>query len=321
MNIYAINYGVGQYAITENQIRDSLGDLNERAHISVSAFDQLNHEALGAAEFLVAPRFDTEVIRKHAPNLRLAHCINAGVERFMPLDWLPRGAIFSNSSGIHAVKAREYALMSILMLNSRMPQFAYDQSQRRWQPIFTSPVADKKLLVVGTGGIGTAVALAGGTLGLSVTGVSRSGRPAEGFNRVVPQDALDDVLPDADFVVLACPLTPETQNLISARRISSLKPGAGIVNMARGAVVDYNAITDALNRNALAGCVADVFEVEPLASESTLWDVPRFVVTPHISCDAPTGYVEAGLRLFAKNVRALTLGEPVANVVNPELGY
>lgn len=321
LKIYAINYGVGQYAITERQIRDSLGDLNKRACISVTAYDHLDHEALGEAEFLVAPRFDTEVIRKHAPKLKLVHCINAGVERFMPLDWLPRSAVFSNSSGIHSVKAREYALMSILMLNSRVPQFIHDQSQRRWQPIFTPAVADKKLLVIGTGGIGRAVAHAGEILGLSVTGVSRSGRVAEGFSRVLPQDELDNALPDADFVVLACPLTPETKNLLSARRIGALKLGASIVNMARGAIVDYSAIADALNRGVLSGCVADVFSTEPLESQSSLWDVPGFVITPHISCDAPTGYVEAGLSIFADNIRALTSGEPPVNVVEADRGY
>jgi phosphoglycerate dehydrogenase-like enzyme len=319
--IYAINYGVGQYAITERQVRECLGDLGERARITVSRFDELDHDAMGSAQYLVAPRFDTIAIREHAPNLKLAHCINAGVERFMPLDWLPAGAILSNSSGIHAVKVREYALMSILMLNGRIPQFIEDQAKRRWRPVFTSPAADKRLLVVGTGGIGAAVALAGRDLGLSVTGVSRSGRPVEGFDQVVPQGQFESVLPESDFVVLACPLTPETRNLLSAARVAMLPPGAGIVNMARGDVVDYEAIADALSSGALSGCVADVFALEPLPAESKLWDTTGLVVTPHISCDAPTGYVEAGLKLFADNVRALTRGEPATNVVDPERGY
>lgn len=321
LRIYAINYGVGQYAITEHQVRESLGDLSAKAHVTVTDFDKLDEDALGSAQFLVAPRFDTDVIRRLGSNLQLAHCINAGVERFMPLDWLPTGAILSNSSGIHAAKAYEYALMAILMLNARIPRFIQDQQQRSWTPVFTSPAKGKQLLVIGTGGIGSAVARAGRELGLTVTGVSRSGRPVADFHRVLTQDELDRVLPEADFVVLACPLTPETRNLLSKNRVDALKPGAGIVNMARGAVVDYDAIADALNRGALSGCVADVFAVEPLPDDSNLWNVAGFVITPHISCDAPTGYVEAGLDVFSNNVRALVQGEQATNVVNPDLGY
>lgn len=321
LRIYAINYGVGQYAITEHQVRKSLGDLGMKAHVTVTDFDKLDEDALGSAQFLVAPRFDTEVIRRLGRNLRLAHCINAGVERIMPLDWLPTGAVLSNSSGIHAAKAQEYALMAILMLNARIPCFIQDQQRRIWNPVFTSPAKGKQLLVIGTGGIGTAVARAGREIGLTVTGISRSGRPADGFHRVLTQGALDSSLPEADFVVLACPLTPETRNLLSRSRVDALKSGAGIVNMARGAVVDYDAIADALNRGALSGCVADVFAVEPLPADSNLWSVAGFVITPHISCDAPTGYVEAGLQLFSNNVRALVHGEQAMNVVNPDLGY
>lgn len=321
MSIYAINYGVGQYAIGEAQLRACLGDAGAAARITVTRFDALDLDALASARFLVAPRFDTDAIRRHAPRLELAHCINAGVERFMPLDWLPPGAVLTNSSGIHAGKAREYALMAILMLNAAMPRFIGDQARHAWRPRFTAPARGKRLLVVGTGGIGAAVAQAGRDLGLHVTGVSRSGRATPGFERVVARDGFDAVLPDADFVVLACPLTPDTRGLLSAERIARMQPGAGIVNMARGAVADYAAIAAALARDALCGCIADVFDAEPLPADAPLWDAPGFVVTPHVSCDAPTGYVEAGLAIFGANVRAILRGDAPSHVVDPALGY
>ncbi len=156
---------------------------------------------------------------------------------------------------------------------------------------------------------------------LQVVGVSRSGAAVEGFERVVAQRALDDVLPDADFVVLACPLTDAARGLMSRARLEKLKPGCEIVNMARGGVVDYGATAALLATEHLCGCVTDVFDTEPLPEQSYLWSTPGFFTTPHISCDSPAGYVEAGLAIFGENVRRLLDGREPLNRVDARLQY
>jgi glyoxylate/hydroxypyruvate reductase len=322
LKVYVENYSrETQYAISREQVEQCLDAAGVSGDITVAWHAEPHLAALGAAHCLVAPRFDTALIREHGRALKLIHCINAGVERYMPLDWLPSGAVLTNSSGIHAAKAAEYGLMALLMLNSGMPRFADDQRERRWRPVFTTPLAGKSVVIVGTGGIGAAVARAARAAGLRVTGISRSGAPVEGFDAVLPAGALDDVLADADFVVLACPLTDETRGLMSRARLQRLKQGCGIVNMARGGVIDYAATAECISGGGLSGCVADVFDPEPLPDDSFLWRAPGFVVTPHVSCDSPAGYVEAGLAIFGANVQRILKGEDVLNEVDARRQY
>lgn len=310
-----------QYAISRAQVERCLDAVGVEPEITVAWHEEPEREALEEALFLVAPRFNPALIAKHGKSLKLLHCINAGVERYLPLDWLPDGAALTNSSGIHAAKAAEYGLMALLMLNTGVPRFASAQSKQLWCPEFTTPMAGKRVVIVGTGGVGAAIALAARGAALRVIGVSRSGAHVDGFDRVVPHGALDDVLPKADFVVLACPLTEETRGLMSRARLANLKPGCGIVNMARGGVIDYEATAELLGKGQLGGCVADVFDTEPLPNHSFLWTTPGLFITPHISCDSPAGYVEAGLAIFGSNVRRLLDGHELINRVDPRLQY
>jgi glyoxylate/hydroxypyruvate reductase len=322
MKVYVENYHRDrQYSISHEQVERCLDAVGLCAEITLAWHEEPELKALADAQFLVAPRFNPALIAQHGKSLKLVHCINAGVERYMPLDWLPPDAVLTNSSGIHAAKAAEYGLMALLMLNTGMPRFADDQRERRWQPVFTTPMTGKTVVVVGTGGIGAAVARAARTAGLRVLGISRSGALVEGFDRIVAAASLDEVLPDADFIVLACPLTEATRGLISRARLHRLKAGCGIVNMARGGVIDYEAVADAIASGTLSGCIADVFDPEPLPESSFIWRVPGLIVTPHISCDSPAGYVEAGLAIFGANVRRVLQGEDVLNRVDAQLQY
>jgi phosphoglycerate dehydrogenase-like enzyme len=322
LKVYVENYNRDpQYSISREQVEQCLAAVGVTGEITLAWHEEPQLKALADAQCLVAPRFNAPLIAQHGKSLKLVHCINAGVERYMPLDWLPASAVLTNSSGIHAAKAAEYGLMALLMLNARMPRFATDQRGQQWQPVFTTPMAGKRAVIVGTGGVGSAVAQAARGAALHVTGVSRSGAAVEGFDAVVGSLELDAVLAEADFVVLACPLTDETRGLMSRTRLASLKPGCGIVNMARGGVVDYAAMADLLASGHLSGCVADVFDPEPLPADSFLWTTPGFCVTPHISCDSPAGYVEAGLAIFGSNVQRFLQGRELLNAVDARRQY
>ena len=278
-------------------------------------------ESMRSAEVLVTWDLPTEDLARVAPRLRWIHIIGAGVEHLCPMDWLPPGVRVVNNRGAHAAKGGEFGLMAMLMLHNHLPPILANQRRRHWESLFSTPVAGKTLLVVGTGHIGRGAARCCRALGVHVIGVSRHGRAVEEVDEAYPVADLDRVLPRADFVFVATPLTPETRNLLDRRRQSLLKPGAGLVNVGRAATVDYEALADNLRSGHLAGAILDVFDPEPLPSDSELWDVPNLLVTPHVSADDGTTYVAMTLELVFRNMRRYLAGEPLENVVRPELGY
>jgi phosphoglycerate dehydrogenase-like enzyme len=156
---------------------------------------------------------------------------------------------------------------------------------------------------------------------MEVIGISRHGKLVEGFLEVRTSEALPDVLPKADFVLMATPLTPETANLLDREKQALVKPGAGIINVGRAGTMDYDALIENLNRGHFSGAILDVFDPEPLPPESPLWTTPNLLVTPHISADDGNTYVEMTLDLVFQNLERHLNGQDLTNVVRPALGY
>ncbi|SFU89572.1 Phosphoglycerate dehydrogenase [Polaromonas sp. YR568] len=324
MHVYVENQAgrAATYSITPEVFRCALPMPETEVTVTIHDSDRPDLDALARADVFVGSGFDVERLRRGAPRLKLVHCTSAGVERYLPLDWLPQGAKFTNSSGIHVQKAREYAAMALLMLNSEMPFLISNQREKRWSPRLTPPIEGQRVLVVGLGRLGCAVASAAGALGLKVEGISRHGRSVDGVAEVSRIDALAERIQVCDFLILCCPLTKETRGLLHAGLIGSMKRGAGIVNMARGQVVVTADVIEALKSGQLGGAVLDVFDTEPLPPEAAVWDVPNLIVTPHVSCDMPTGYTGKSMKILARNLARLRAGEQeLENEVDPELGY
>lgn len=256
-----------------------------------------------------------------APNLKWIHIIGAGIEHLLPLDWLPEGVVLTNNKGVHAAKAGEFGLMSILMLHSHMPALITNQRRKIYDSLYASPIAGKTLLVIGTGSLGGAAAKKLHELGVHVIGVNRHGRPVDGCTEVVTVADLDTVLPRADYVLAATPDTPETRGLLNRKRLNLLKPTAGIVNIGRESVMDYDALCDKLEAGELAGAILDVFDPEPIDKDSRLWDTPNLIITPHVSADDGDAYVPMTLDLFFRNMELHLAGAPLLNPIRKELGY
>ena len=256
-----------------------------------------------------------------APNLRMIHCIGAGVEHLLPMEWLPAQVTLTNNKGVHAAKAGEFGLMGVLMLHNHMPSLIANQREAVYDSLYSTPISGSTLLVIGVGSIGGAVAKHCASLGLNVIGVSRHGRPAEGVGQMITPDALDEVLPKADFIFVSTPMTPETANLLDARRLDLLKPTAGLINVGRAGVIDYDHLAKKLEAGSLAGAILDVFDPEPLPASSPLWATRNLVVTPHVSADDGDSYVPLTLDLFFRNMKRYLAGEELLNQVRPELGY
>ncbi len=277
--------------------------------------------SLKDADVLLTWDLPTDNLRTVAPNLRWIHCIGAGVEHLLPMDWLHDGLTLTNNKGVHAAKAGEFGLMSVLMLHSHIPAIVSNQRNSIYDSLYATPIAGRTLVVIGTGSLGGSAARKVQALGVHVIGVNRHGNPVDGCDEVVTTAQLDDVLPRADYVLAATPDTPETRGLLNRQRLNLLKANAGIVNIGRESVMDYNALCDKLDNGSLAGAILDVFDPEPIAADSRLWNTKNLIVTPHVSADDGDAYVPMTLNLFFRNMALYLEDRPLLNPIRPELGY
>jgi phosphoglycerate dehydrogenase-like enzyme len=256
-----------------------------------------------------------------APRLKLIFLTNAGLDRLAPFTWLPPGVVLMNNRGAHAVKSGEFALMSILMLANRIPAMVTRQRAGVWRKLWGSALGGRTITIVGLGTLGGATAEHAARFGMRVTGVRANPAPHPFCERVIGPDALDDVLPETDILLLACPLTTATHGLIHRRRLSLLPHGAGLVNIGRGGLLDQDALCDLLDDGHLSGAVLDVFTPEPIPPGHRLWSTPNLIISPHTAADDPATYNPRSLDIFLDNLRAWRDGEPLPNRFDIGRGY
>jgi phosphoglycerate dehydrogenase-like enzyme len=294
--------------------------LAKRLRVTIGWDGDILGAALETADFMINSSPPREGLRARAPRLKWIQTTGAGIDGLLPLDWLPGDIALTNNRGAHGPKAEDSCAMAISLLNARLPQLLASQRNHAWQPVYTTPVAGKTVVVIGFGDLGRAAGRAAKKLGARVIAVTRSGKAARPADEVHPASRIDRVLPRADFVVVATPLTPETRNLLSRARLDFLKPGAGLVNIGRSPVVDYEALREKLEQGALAGAVLDVFQPEPLPPDSPLWDTPNLIALPHVSCDDPR-YIDRLLDEWFANFERHLKGRPLKNRIDPRRGY
>ena len=315
----ALNCG---FPLREPEIIDILvPEIKEEVEIFIDWDEDNFKTSMANSDILLAWNFPTTSLKKIAPNLKWIHCISAGVEHLLPLDWMFDGLVLTNSSGAHAKKAGEYGLMSILMLQNHMTKIITNQKDKKFVSLFSNPIAGKTVVLLGTGTLGSSMTKLVAPLGANIIGVNKRGRMVEGCSKVITIDKIDSVLPDADFLYLALPETPETKNLISRERLDMLKPTCGIVNIGRQSVMDYDALCEKLIKNEIAGAILDVFTSEPIEKNSKLWDIPNLVITPHVSSDDNGNYVKLTLDIFIKNLKLFIENKELNNQIDKKLGY
>ena len=224
-------------------------------------------------------------VRK-APQLKWLHVFNAGVDHPIYTEMLERGVRLTTSAGSTAEPIAQTAIMGLLALARGFPRWLAAQRARKWDPVrfgeLPRDLRGQTAVVVGLGKIGAEIARLARALGLKVIGIRRSPRKADDpVDELRPPAALPDLLPQCDWLIVACPLTPGTRGLIDAASIARLPRGARIINIARGEIIAETALIAALRSGHLAGAYLDVFEKEPLAPDSPLWDLPCVLVSPH----------------------------------------
>jgi phosphoglycerate dehydrogenase-like enzyme len=285
-------------------------------------YDQENwKQNARTAEAMITYRFPKESLAADAPNLKLLQILGAGVDYLLPLDWLPEGVTMLTNSGAHVPKAAQSGLMTLLMLNSRMPELAWSHRAKKWNRVFTTTLDGKTLLIVGVGAIGGGVAEHAKSFGMRVLGIRRSAAPHPSVDEMHKPEALHTLLPQADFVMLNTALTPETKFLMGRKEFALMKKGAAFVNMSRGGLVDPAALDEALRSGHLSGAVIDVTYPEPPPADWPYWETPNLMITPHVLSDDIDAYVPRTLELFFSNLRRHFAGEPLTNRVDLARAY
>lgn len=286
-------------------------------------------------DFWILPFYRKDA-QKAVPQLRglkVAQSLMAGVDWILP--WLPPEVTLCDGRGIHDISASELVLALILASMKRFPLYRDLQAKHQWRgfatvtdgflsepgpargqyTVLADDLSGKTVLIIGYGSIGAAIEARLNPFGVSVLRVARSPRDVP---KVSPVSEMEAMIPRADIVVLIVPLTPETRGMFGDRQLKLMKPGALLVNAARGPVVDTDALVRALQEQRIRAAV-DVTDPEPLPEDHPLWSAPNCLITPHIGGSTPE-FIDRAFRFAALQVRRYEADEPLENVV-AEAGY
>lgn len=255
---------------------------------------------------------------RKASKLKWLHVFNAGVDHPVFTTMLERGVRLTTSSGSTAEPIAQTAIAGMLYLARNFPRWLAGQRDRKWDPMrpadFPRDLRGQTMVVYGMGKIGSEIARLARVLGLHVIGVRRSAITTEHVDEMRTPQELGSVLPRCDWLVIACPLTDETRGLVGAAVLAQLPPGARLINISRGEIVDEPALIAALAGGRLAGAYLDVFAQEPLPAASPLWTLPNVLVTPHNSA-ASAGNEARVNAIFLDNLGRWRRNEPLLNEV------
>lgn len=253
--------------------------------------------------------------------IRWVHTGSAGVNHILTPAFLASGALLTNSAGVHAPSIAEWVVAAILAEEKQLETIWRQQRQRVWHVVRTHEVQGRHALILGAGCIAREISARLRGLGIRVTAMSRGGGPQDGvFDAVLPSSRILDLAGDADWLILAAPLTGETRGIVSSSVIGALPPRARLVNVARGELVDEAALLEALRARRIAGAILDVFETEPLPEQHPFWEMETVRVLPHTTWRSEQVHARQ-IALFLDNLGRFARGEPMRNVVDPARGY
>lgn len=279
--------------------------------------------ALAEAEVLIALHVPRQLMSL-APALRWVQGIGAGVEQFAAAGTPRDRVVMTNASGLAAGSMAEFVLGRLLQIWKRFREIEEHQRARRYQQTYGRTFRGSTVGIVGMGHIGREVARRARALGARVVGNKRSAPSDEEAalaDRYYRATELTEMLAECDAVVVAAPATPETHHLIDQRALAAMRPGATLVNVARGSLVDEQALLEALRSGHLGAAALDVFDAEPLPEDSPLWDAPNLYASAHSSVSVDR-YIDDVFDLFEDNLRRYTEGKPLRNTVDMKaLGF
>jgi phosphoglycerate dehydrogenase-like enzyme len=263
-----------------------------------------------------------------AKRLCWIHSPAAAVHQLMYPELIKSSVALTNSTGVHGPVVAEHAITLLLALAKRLPQAMQYQAKHEWsqnQLWQGSPrpreVADSTVLVIGMGSIGREFAVRAKALGMRILAIRENpAKGLDGADAVYGSAQIDEVLPQADYVLLCTPVTPATTGIMNAARLGKMKPDAYLINVARGPLIDEAALLDTLQHRRIAGAALDVFNQEPLPADSPFWSLDNILVTPHTAAVTDRLW-ERHYRLIVDNMKRFLAGERLLNEVDKSRGY
>lgn len=263
-----------------------------------------------------------------ARRLRWVHSPAAAIHQLMYPEMIKSNVVVTNATGVHGPVVAEHAVTVLLALAKRLPQAMQYQRNQEWaqsqlwrDQIKPREVADATVVVVGLGAIGRQFTIRAKALGMKVIAIRENpAKGTEGADAVYSSAEIDLVLPQADYVLLCTPVTPATNKLINAARLSKIKPDAYLINVARGTLIDEPALLDALRNRRIAGAALDVFTEEPLPPNSPFWPLDNLLITPHTAAVTERLW-ERHYALITENLQRFITGRPLLNQVDKNRGY
>jgi phosphoglycerate dehydrogenase-like enzyme len=271
-------------------------------------------------------RIPAEVYALASPRLRWVHATGAGIETIIAIpELVASDVVVTNTRGAHAPFVAEHTFALLLALTRHIDEFTLDKQTHRYQAygrgVPLTSLYGRKMLIVGMGNIGRAIANRALAFEMGVVGVDLMAPEQRGDDlAVLPIEHLDTELPSADVMVIAVPHTTETTNLINAQRIDALKPGAIVIGISRGHIIDESALARRLHDGSLDGAGLDVYADEPLPPDHVLWDTPRLIMTPHCAPNSPVTR-DREFEITHDNIRRFIAGEPLLNVCDKIAGF
>ncbi len=302
--------------------REMFAKIAPHAHFTYTDKAHITQEQVNKAEVILGNL--PAGLLKGAERLRWLQLNSAGAESYTKPGVLPEGVKLTNASGAYGLAISEHMVAMVLCQMKKLPEYLAHQANGAWQdegPVCS--VAGSKTLVVGMGDIGGEFAKRMHALGSQVVGIRRSQAKKPAYlERICQMDALDTLLPEADIVAICLPGTEQTKHLFSEERLRQMKPGALLVNVGRGNIVDTDALCRVLESGYLSGACLDVVEPEPLPMEHPLWRAPGAMITPHVA----GGYhlpitLERIIGICQRNLQAYLSGSPLENLVDFNTGY
>jgi phosphoglycerate dehydrogenase-like enzyme len=291
-----------------------------RKHFPEVKLDMVDHHAkvdpyIGAAEVLITfgPQMANHVFEK-AKALKWVQALGTGVDGITDQPGLRKEVLVTNMHGFHGGPVSEAALTAMLSLARDLPRSLRLQARRKWERFPAKLLKDKTVGIFGVGAIAQELAPKCKALGMKVVGISSAKREVPGFDAMIGREDLEQAVKALDFLVLLTPYTPETKNSVDAKIFAAMKPGAYFVNLARGGVVDEDALAEALTSGKLAGAALDVFAREPLPEDSPLWDMQNVIITQHQG-GFFDGYPRFALPVIEENLRKWLAGD-AKNMIN-----
>lgn len=290
--------------------------------ITVTAAD-LDHagDHIAAADILVAWGWtDIRPLYLAAPRLKWVHALSAGVEKLTFPEIQAADTILTNSKGIHGIPVSEHVFSLMLAFTRGLNLLIRQQQAGKWERVPTDEIHEKTIAIVGLGSIGREIAKKAKGLGMEVIATKQEMTTEIFVDKLYKPDQLHEMLGVADFVVVALPLTDKTAGLFTLKDFQAMKPSAYFLNIARGTIVREADLVTALRQGIIKGAGLDVFEVEPLPTDSPLWGMDNVIVTPHLAAISPY-YLDRAVKLFVDNLTRYTQGREMFNLIDKAKGY